>query len=144
MTRGGKLFGADNKIDALNNQLAIFLLYHLTWRCQLAIKVVWKRHQLYVKIVNWRNQALEIKNVQIKSTDKYDYGTFRNCRCASVQTNIVPTGCSYTHVLCGVFCPSIPQNTGFWNLFAKVPQTLQMWASQIKLYCVTIILTVSL
>ena len=46
MSRDGELLGVDDKIYALNNQLVIFLLRILTWRCGLAHKVVWGRHQL--------------------------------------------------------------------------------------------------
>ena len=55
ISRAGQLLGVDDKIDALDNQLVIFLLRTLTWRCRLAHKVVWGRHQLHVKIYVWRN-----------------------------------------------------------------------------------------
>ena len=47
----GKLFGEDDNIDALHNQLIIFLLSTLTWRCRLAHKVVWRGHQLHVRSI---------------------------------------------------------------------------------------------
>ena len=116
----GKSFGADDKIDALHNQLVIFLLSTLNWRCRLAYKVVWGRHQLRVEIDFWRNKALLVKNVQVRSTDEFDHSTSRECRKASVQTGIVPTDCGDTHVPGNVFCPSVAQETRFLDLLAEV------------------------
>ena len=53
MSRDGELLGVDDEIDAMDNQLVIFLLRTLTWRCRLAIKVVCGRHQLHVEIYVW-------------------------------------------------------------------------------------------
>ena len=63
ISRAGELFGADDKIDAINNQLVIFLLRTLTWSCRLAQKVVWGRHQLHVKIDVCRNKAFLMEHV---------------------------------------------------------------------------------
>ena len=39
MSRAGELLGVDDEIDALDNQLVIFLLRTLTWRCRLHTKL---------------------------------------------------------------------------------------------------------
>ena len=65
----GVLYNVDNKIDAFNNQLVIFLLHTLTWRCRLAYKIVWGRHQLPVKIYVWRNKAFLVEHVQMRATN---------------------------------------------------------------------------
>ena len=57
MSRAGELLGVDDKIYALDHQLVIFLLRSLTWRCRLAHKVVWGRHQIHVEIYVWSNKA---------------------------------------------------------------------------------------
>ena len=75
MSRAGKLLGADDKIDALNNQLVIVLLSTLTWRSRLAHKVVERAHLLHVEIYVWRNTAFLVEHVQVRSTDELDHGT---------------------------------------------------------------------
>ena len=98
MSRSNELFGVDNKIYALSHQFVIFLLRSLIWRCRLAHKVLWRRHQLQVEIYVWRNKAFLVKHVKIRATDKLDHSTSREIRSASVQTGIVPTDCGDTHV----------------------------------------------
>ena len=126
MSRAGELLGVDNEIDALENQLVIFLLRTFTWRCRLAFKVVWGRHQLHVEIYVWRNKALLVEHVQVRSTDEFDHGTSRECRGASVQTGIVPTDCGDIYVPGGVHCSSLAKKTSLLSLFAKVEQSLQV------------------
>ena len=126
MSRAGKPLGADDKIDALDNQLVIFLLSTLTWRCRLAHKVVWKRHQLHAEIYVWRNKAFLVEHVRVRPTYELDHGTFRECRPATVQTGIFPNDCGDTHVPGGVLCPSFAQETGLFSLLAKVEKSLQM------------------
>ena len=143
MSRAGELLGVDNKIDALDNQLVMFLLRTLTWRCRLAHKVVWGRHQLHVKIYVWRNKALLVIHVKMRATDKLDHGTSRECRGASVQTGIVPD-CGDTHLPAGVLCLSFAQETGLLSPLAEVKQTLQVFAIRVKLARVAHISTVQL
>ena len=91
MSSAGELLGVDDKIDAFDNHLVMFLLRTLTWRCRLAHKVVLGRHQLHVKIYVWRNKAFLVEHVQMRATDELDHGTSRECRGASIQTGIVLT-----------------------------------------------------
>ena len=63
MSRAGELFGVDDKINALDNQLVIFLLRTFTWRCRLAHNVVCKRNKLHVEIYVWRNKAFLVEHV---------------------------------------------------------------------------------
>ena len=120
MSRAGELLGVDDMIDALDNQLVIFLLRTLTWRCRFAHKVVWGRHQPHVEIYVWRNKAFLVEHVQMRATDELDHGTSRECRGASVQTGIVPTDCGDTHVPANVLCPSFAQETGLLSIIAEV------------------------
>ena len=105
--RTGKLLGANNEINALDNQLVIFLLSICSWSCRLAHKVVRWRNQLYVEIDILKNKALLVENVQLRATGELDQGTSRECRGASVQPGIVPNDCGDIHVPAGVFCPSL-------------------------------------
>ena len=84
MSRADKLFGADNKIEALDNQLVIFLMSNLSWSCRLAHKVVWGRHERFVEVDFRRNKARLVENAQVMSIDELDYGTSSKCRSASV------------------------------------------------------------
>ena len=120
MSRAGKRVGVNDVIDALDNQLVIFMLSTLTWRCRLANKVVWRGHQLHVKIYGWRNKALLVEHVQGRSTDKLYQGTSCECRGASVQTGINFTDLGDSHVPGNVFCPSLSKKTGLLSLAAKV------------------------
>ena len=142
--RSGELLNVNDKIDALDNQLVIFLLNILSWSRRFAHKVVWGRHQLYVEIYVWRNKAFSVEHVQMRVTDKLDYGTSRECRGASVQNSIVPTDCGDTHVPAAVLCTSFAQEMGLFSLLAKVEHTLQVWAIQVKLARVAHISTVQL
>ena len=106
MSRADQLIGVNDEIDALDNQLLIFLLSTLTWRCRLANKVVWRGHQLHVEIYVWRNKAFLFQHVQVRSTDELDHSTSRECRGASVQTGILHTDFGDSHVPGGVLCTS--------------------------------------
>ena len=92
----GKLLSADDKIDALDNKLVIFLLRTLTWRTRFAHKVIWKRNPLHVEIDVWMNKAVLVEHVYVRLTDKHNHGTFRECRGSSVQTDIVFNDCGNT------------------------------------------------
>ena len=133
MSCAGKLPGADDKIDAMVNQLVIFLLSILTWRSRLAHKFVWRGHQLHVEIYVWRNKAFLVEHVQVRSTDELDHGTSRECRNASVETGIVPIHYNDTHVPGGVRCPSLAKKTGLLSLLAKVEKSLQVLPIQLEL-----------
>ena len=126
MSFTGKRSGADNEIDAMNNQLVISLLRILSWRCRLAHKVVWEGLKIYVDIKFRIYQTLFVEYVQVTSIDQLDHGTYRKCRDASVQNGIVPTDCGDTHVPAGVLCLSFAQKTGLLSLLVKVEQTHQV------------------
>ena len=65
----GEIFGAADEIDALDNQLVIFLLRPLTWRCRLAHKVGFGKHQLHMKIDVSKNKTFFVKHVHVRATD---------------------------------------------------------------------------
>ena len=85
ISRANEGFGADDKIDALDYKLLIFLLRSYTWRCRFAQKVVWGRNQLHLEIDFWRTKAFFVEHVQVSSTNKLAHGTSRKCRGASVR-----------------------------------------------------------
>ena len=62
----------------------------------------------------------------MRSTDEVDHGTSRECRGATVQTDIVPTDSGDTHVPGGVLCLSLAQETGLLSLLAKVEKSLKV------------------
>ena len=126
ISRAGELLSVNDKIDALNNKLLIFLLLSLTWRCQLAQKVVWERHQLHVEIYVWRNKAFRDEQVQMRAIDELDHGYSGEYRGASDQTGIVSTDCGDIHVLGCILRLSLAQKTGFLSLLAKVVKSLQV------------------
>ena len=105
MSHAGKFLGADDKIDALDNQLVIVLLSTLTWRCRFAHKVVRIGHQLHVEIYVRKNKAFVVGDVQVRSNDEFDNGISRDCRGACVENSIVPTDCGDINVPDGVLCP---------------------------------------
>ena len=115
MSRAGELLNVDDTIYALDHKLVIFLMRSLTWRCRLAHKVVWKRHQLHVEIYIWRNKAFLIEHVQMKATDELDHGTSRKCRGTSVEIGIVSTDCGDNHVPGCILGPALAQKTGFFK-----------------------------
>ena len=95
------------RLTLLDKQLVIFLLHALSWCCRFAHNVVWRWHQLRVEIDSWRNKALLVEIVQVRATVELDHGTFREYRGATIQTGIVSSDCSDTHVSGCVLCLSL-------------------------------------
>ena len=85
-----------------------------------------------------------LENVEVRATDELDHGTSREFRGTSVQTGIVPTNCGDTHVLAGVLCPSLAQETCFLDFLAEIQKSLQVWEIRVQLARVADISTVLL
>ena len=103
----GERLGVDDQIDALDNQLVIFLLRTLTWRCRIAQKSCLGTASTSCEDVCLEERAFLVEHVQVRATDELDHGTFREYRGTTVQTGIGLTDFGNIHVAGGILSPSL-------------------------------------